>query len=104
MGGEPPMEEWEQAFGVDLRPHLIPAGRPDAIRRPSGVNQLPPGAHAALSEAIGRCSLQDLLIVPSAARSYGWLRHRFVYSPPCEAAALWLGRVPGDHYRSSTGS
>ena len=100
MGGEAPMEEWEQAFGVDLRPHLILAGRPDTIRRPSGADQLPPGAHAALSGAIGRCGLQDLLIVPSAARSCGWLRHRFVYTPPCvlgvgeRAAALWVQALP----------
>jgi len=98
--GEPSMEEWEQAFGADLRPRLIPAGRPDAMRRPSGADQLPPGAHAALSAAVGRCSLQDLLIVPSAARSCGWLRHRFVYTPPCvlgvgeRAVALWVQAPP----------
>jgi hypothetical protein len=100
MGSEPPMEEWEQTFGVDLRPHLIPAGQPDPIRRPSGVDQLAPGAHAALSEAIGRCSLQDLLIVPGAARGCGWLRHRFVFTPPCvlgvgeRAVALWVQAPP----------
>ncbi len=106
MGGEPPMEEWEQTFGTDLRPHLVPAGQPDAIRRPAGVNQLPPGAVAALDAAIGRYSLQDLLIVPGAARSCGWLRHRFVYTPPCvlgvgeRAVALWVQALPAPGIRA----
>ncbi len=34
MSGETPAEEWEQAFGADLRPHLVPAGRPGAARQP----------------------------------------------------------------------
>ena len=100
MGRDPPMEEWEQTFGTDLRPHLIPPGQPDAIRRPAGADQLPPGAVAALSAAIGRYSPQDLLTVPGAARSCGWLRHRFVYTPPCvlglgdRAVALWVQGLP----------
>jgi len=100
MGGEPLMEEWEQTFGADLRPHLIPPGQPGALRRPSGVTQLPPGADTGLSAAIGRYGLEDLLLVPGAARSCGWLRHRFVYTPPCvlgagdRAVALWVQAPP----------
>src|SRR5260370_40256977 len=82
MGGRS-MEEWEQAFGADLRPHRIPAGLPDAPMPPSGLDRLPPGARAALSAGIGRYGPEDLLILPRAARHAGLLRRRLVYTPPC---------------------
>jgi len=99
MGG-PSIEEWEQAFGADLRPHLISAGLPDAPMPPSGLDRLPPGARAALSAGIGRYGPEDLLILPRAARNAGLLRRRFVYTPPCvlgvgeRAVALWVLAPP----------
>jgi hypothetical protein len=100
MGGEPSMEEWEQTLGADLRPHLVPAGQLSTPWPPSNVNHLPPGAHADLSAGIGRYGLEDLLIMPSAARSYRWLRRRFIYTPLCvlgvgeRAVALWVQAPP----------
>ena len=99
MGG-PSIEEWEQAFGADLRPHLISAGLPDAPMPPSGLDRLPPGARAALNEGIGRYGLEDLLILPCAARHASLLRRRFVYTPLCvlgvgeRAVALWVQAPP----------
>ncbi len=98
--GEPSIEEWEQTFGADLRPHLIPAGQPGTPLPPSDLNHLPPGAYAALSAGIGRYGPEDLLILPCAARNYGRLRRRFVYTPPCvlgvgeRAVALWVQAPP----------
>ncbi len=34
MGSEPPAEEWEQTFGADLLPHLVPAEQPSTARQP----------------------------------------------------------------------
>jgi hypothetical protein len=53
MGREPPVEEWEQTFGADLVPHLVPAGQPRAVRQPPDVTWLPAGAHVALADRIG---------------------------------------------------
>jgi len=99
MGG-PSIEEWEQAFGTDLRPHLIPAGLPDAPMPPSDLDRLPPGARAALSAGIGRYGPEDLLMLPCAARNASLLRRLFVYTPPCvlgvgdRAVALWVQAPP----------
>ena len=106
MGSEPPAEEWEQAFGADLRPHLVPAGRPSGARQPIDVTLLPVGAHAALAGSIGRHGLEDLLIVPSAARPYGRLRRRCLYTPMCvlgmgeRAVALWVQALPAPGIRA----
>jgi hypothetical protein len=59
VGSNPSIEGWEQAFGADLRPHLMPAGRPSGARQPIDVTLLPAGAHAALADGIGRHSLED---------------------------------------------
>src|SRR5260370_41566962 len=99
MGG-PSMEEWEQAFGADLRPHRIPAGLPDAPMPPAYLARLLAGARAALNEGIGRYGLADLLILPCAARHASLLRRRFVYTPLCvlgvgeRAVALWVQAPP----------
>ena len=106
MSGEPTAEEWEQAFGTDLRPHLVPAGRPAAARQPIDMTLLPAGAHAALAGSIGRHGLEDLLIVPSAARPYGRLRRRCLYTPMCilgvgeRAVALWVQALPAPGIRA----
>jgi hypothetical protein len=106
MSGEPSAEEWEQAFGADLRPHLAPAGRPAAARQPIDMTLLPVGAHAALAGSIGRHGLEDLLIVPSAARPYGRLRRRCLYTPMCilgageRAVALWVQALPAPGIRA----
>jgi hypothetical protein len=100
MDAEPSMEEWEQTFGADLRPHLIPAGQPGTPWPPSGLSDLPPGACAALSDGVGRYGLEDLLILPCAARNDDWLRRRCVYTPLCvlgvgeRAVALWVQALP----------
>lgn len=106
MSGETPAEEWEQAFGADLRPHLVPAGRPSGARQPIDVTLLPVGAHAALAGSIGRHGPEDLLIVPSAARTYGRLRRRCLYTPMCilgvgeRAVALWVQALPAPGIRA----
>jgi hypothetical protein len=100
MSGEPPAEEWEQAFGADLRSHLVPAGRPRATRLPIDVALLPAGAHAALAGSIRHHGPEDLLIAPSAARTYGRLRRSCLYTPMCvlglgeQAVALWVQALP----------
>jgi hypothetical protein len=109
MRGEPSIElieEWEQTLGADLLHHLIPAGQFQGMRRPPDVNELPAGAHAALADGIGRHGLEDLLIVPSAERTYGWQRRRCIYSPPCvlglgeRAVALWVQALPAPGIRA----
>ncbi len=106
MGGEPSMEEWEQTFGADLLRHLIPAGLSSRVRAPADVNDLPAGAQADLSASIGRYGLEDLLMVPAAAQTNGWLRRRCQYTPPCvlgvgeRAAALWVQAPPAPGIRA----
>lgn len=108
MRSEPPsalIEEWEQTLDADLLHHLIPAGQFPGIRRPLDVNELPAGAHAALADGIGRHGLEDLLLVPSAERTYGWQRRRRIYAPPCvlglgeRTAALWVQALPAPGIR-----
>ncbi len=108
MRGEPSIEliaEWEQTLDADLLHHLIPAGQFPGIRRPRDVNELPAGAHAALADGIGRHDLEDLLVVPSAERTYGWQRRRCIYAPPCvlglgeRAVALWVQALPAPGIR-----
>jgi len=75
------------------------------MRRPLDVNDLPAGAHAALVDGIGRHGLEDLVIVPSAERTYGWQRRRCIYAPPCvlglgeRAVALWVQALPAPGIR-----
>jgi len=108
MRGEPSIEvieEWEQTLDADLLHHLIPAGQPSGMRRPSDVNKLPAGARAALADGIGRHGLEDLLIVPPAERTYGWQRRRCIYAPLCvlglgeRAVALWAQALPAPGIR-----
>jgi len=108
MRGEPSIElveEWEQTLDADLLHHLIPTGQLPGMRRPRDVNELPAGAHAALADRIGRHGLEDLLIVPSAERTYGWQRRRCIYAPPCvlglgeRAVALWVQALPAPGIR-----
>jgi hypothetical protein len=100
MGREPPVEEWEQTFGADLVPQLVPTGQPCAVRQPSDVTWLPAGAYVALAGCIGRHGLQDLLIMPGAAWAYGRLRRRCVYTPLSvlgvgeRAVGLWVQALP----------
>jgi hypothetical protein len=82
MGSEPLAEEWEQTFGADLLPHLVPAGQPTDARQPLDVTLLPVGAHRALTDSIGHHGLEDLLILPGVAQVYGRLRRRCLYTPP----------------------
>jgi hypothetical protein len=108
MRGEPSIElieEWEQTLDADLLHHLIPAGPPPGMRRPSDLNELPAGAQAALADGIGRHGLEDLLIVPPAERTYGWQRRRRIYTPQCvlglgeRAVALWVRALPAPGIR-----
>lgn len=103
MGSEPPAEEWEQTFGADLVPHLVPTGQPSTARQPLDVSLLPVGAHAALAGGIGRHGLEDLLVLPGDAQAYGRLRRRCLYTPlrvlgvGDRTVALWVQApaVPG---------
>ena len=90
MGSEPPVEEWEQTFGADLLPHLVPAGQLRGVRQPPDVTWLPAGADAVLAGGIGRHGLEDLLVMPGVAQVYGQLRRRCLYTP----RAFW-GWVSG---------
>ena len=107
MGSEPPAEEWEQTFGADLLPHLVPAGQPSAARQPLDVTLLPVGAHAALAGGIGRHRLEDLLVLPGAAQAYGRMRRRCLYTPlrvlgvGDRAVALWVQAPPVPGIRAS---
>ena len=105
MRGEPSIEEWEQTLDADLLHHLIPAGQLCGMRPPPDVNWLPAGAQVALADCIGRHSLEDLLIVPSAGRTYGWQRRRCIYTPLSvlgvgeRAVALWAQAMPAPGIR-----
>ena len=107
MGSEPPAEEWEQTFGADLLPHLVPAGQPSTARQPLDVTLLPVGAHAALADGIGRHGLEDLLVLPGAAQAYGRLRRHCLYTPlrilgvGDRGAALWVQAPPVPGIRAS---
>jgi hypothetical protein len=100
MGVQPSQQDWEQVVGSDLMPHLIPAGQPRDARRPADVSWLPPDAHQALGEVIGRHGLEDLLIVPPAVWWRGQPWRRCLYAPLCvlgvgeRAAALWVQALP----------
>jgi hypothetical protein len=99
------IEEWEQTLDADLLHHLIPAWQLPGMRRPRQVNELPAGAQEALAGGIGRHGLEDLLIVPSAERTYGWQRRRSIYAPPCvlglgeRGVALWVQALPAPSIR-----
>ena len=105
MRGEPSIEEWEQTLDADLLHHLIPAGQLCGMRPPPDVNWLPAGAEVALADGIGRHSLEDFLIVPSAGRTYGWQRRRCIYTPLSvlgvgeRAVALWAQAMPAPGIR-----
>ena len=105
MRGEPSIEEWEQTLDADLLHHLIPAGQLCGMRPPPDVNWLPAGAQVALADCIGRHSLEDLLIVPSAGRTYGWQRRRCIYTLLSvlgvgeRAVALWAQAMPAPGIR-----
>jgi len=100
MRGEPSMEEWEQTLSADLPHHLMPARQLRWMRPPPDVNWLPDGAQVALVGGIGRHGLEELLVVPPSARTYGWQRQRCIYTPTCvlgvgeRAAALWVRALP----------
>lgn len=106
MGSEPSVEEWEQTFGADLLPHLMPAGQPSGVRQPPDVTWLPAGAHRALADCIGRHGLEDLLVMPGVARVYGQLRRRCLYTPLLvlglgeRAVALWVQALPSPGIRA----
>jgi hypothetical protein len=99
------IEEWEQTLDADLLHHLIPAWQLPGMRRPRQANELPVGAREALADGIGRHGLEDLLIVPSAERTYGWQRRRCIYAPPCvlglgeRGVALWVQALPAPGIR-----
>lgn len=107
MGSEPPAEGWEQIFGADLLPHLVPAGQTRTARQPLDVTLLPVGAHAALAGGIGRHGLEDLLVLPGAAQAYGRLRRCCLYTPlrvlgaGDRAVALWVLAPPVPGIRAS---
>ncbi len=85
MGSEPLVEDWEQTFGADLLPHLVPAGQLGGVRQPPDVTWLPPGS----------------LLLRSAGLELGIeLRSRRTVA----AASEWLGQVLSDHDHSGTGS
>jgi hypothetical protein len=98
MSNELVAEEWEHVVASDLAPHITPAGPAAKPHRPLDVTDLPPGARAALTGAIGRHGLDDVLIVPAATRPAG--RRRSIYTPPCvlgigeRAVALWVQAFP----------
>jgi hypothetical protein len=101
-----PSEEWEQTFGADLLPHLVPAGQHDRVRQPPDVTWLPAGAHGALTDSIGRHGLEDILIMPGAAWVYGRLRRRCLFTPLSvlgvgeRAVALWVRALPAPGIRA----
>jgi hypothetical protein len=106
MGSEPSAEEWEQTFGADLLPHLVPAGQPRGVWQPPDEAWLPAGAQVALTDSIGRHGLDDLLVIPGVARAYGRLRRRCLYTPLCilgvgdRAVALWAQTLPAPGIRA----
>jgi hypothetical protein len=106
MGSEPLAEEWEQTFGADLLPHLVPAGQPTVARQPLDVTLLPVGAHKALTDSIGHHGLEDLLILPRVTQVYGRLRRRCLYTPlrvlgvGDRAVALWVQAPPAPGIRA----
>jgi hypothetical protein len=100
MSSEPAVEEWEHAIASDLASHLTLASPVARPHQPLSVIDLPAGARAALTEAIGWHGLDDLLVVPAAARPFGRLHRRCVYTPPCvlgvgeRAVGLWVQALP----------
>jgi hypothetical protein len=100
MSGEPAVQEWEHIIASDLASHLTLAGPAARPHQPLDVIDLPAGARAALTEAIGCHGLDDVLVVPAAARSFGRLHRHCVYTPPCvlgvgeRAAGLWVQALP----------
>lgn len=82
MLGELAIQDWELVVRSDLAPHLVPPGQPPCVQRPAAVNMIPGGGHEALTRCVGRCELEDMLLVSASVRPAGpWWRRRCLYAP-----------------------
>jgi hypothetical protein len=106
MLGEPAIQDWELFVRSDLAPHLVPPCQPPCIQRPAVVSMIPGGGLEALTRCVGRCDLEDVLLVSASARPTGpWSRRCCLYAPLCVLGigecglALWVQALPSPDVR-----
>jgi len=92
--------DWEHIVARDLAPHLVPVGDHRRVQRPTGLTELPDGAHAALCRSVGRVDPGGLLVVPAAVWPWRGWRRRSLYTPLTVAGigergvGLWVQALP----------
>jgi hypothetical protein len=106
MLGEPAIQDLELFVRSNLAPRLVAPGHAPRVQRPAAASMIPGGCLEALTRSVGRCDLEDMLLVSASVRPAGpWWRHRCLYAPLCVLGigelglGLWVQALPSPDVR-----